>query len=104
MRQASLDAIETIIKEAGSRVGPNVGLDTMPALKGRLTDANKMLVIAALRVIALLAEALGAGAADKVCRTVFPDMLKPWGDQKKQARNGARSHACRCRRIARATV
>jgi cytoskeleton-associated protein 5 len=87
VRQASLDAIETIINEAGRRVGPNVGLDTMPALKGRLTDANKMLVIAALRVIALLADALGVGAADKVCRPVFPDMLKPWGDQKKQARD-----------------
>jgi hypothetical protein len=86
IRQASLEAIETIINEAGRRIGPSVGPDIMPALKSRLSDANKMLAIAALRVISSIAEALGAGAADRVCRPVFPDMLKPWGDQKKQAR------------------
>lgn len=86
VRQASLDAIETIINEAGRRITPNIGPDLITCLKARFSDANKMLIIVALRVVGLLAEALGSGAAERVCRPLMPDMLKPLGDQKKQVR------------------
>jgi cytoskeleton-associated protein 5 len=89
VRQAALEALEAVIVAAGKRIGPNVGPDTMMSLKGRLADANKMLVIATLRMIGLMAEALGPGAADRVCRPIFQDMLKCWADQKKQARDNA---------------
>ena len=45
-----------------------------------------MLVIVALRVVGLLAEALGSGAAERACRPLLPDLIKPFGDQKKQVR------------------
>ena len=86
VRQASLDAIETIINEAGRCITPNLGPDLTNCLKARFSDANKMLIIVALRVVGLLAEALGSGAAERACRPLLPDLIKPLGDQKKQVR------------------
>ena len=87
-RQAALDAVDGVVNSSGRRISPaSLGMDLMPALRGRLTDSNKMLTIQALGTIALLAEACGAGAAtEKAFRPVYPELLKCWADPKKQVR------------------
>ena len=87
-RQAALDAVDGVVNSAGRRISPaSLGTDLMPALRGRLTDSNKMLTIQALGTIALLAEACGLGAAtEKAFRPVYPELLKCWADPKKQVR------------------
>jgi len=87
-RQAALDAVDGLVNSAGRRVNPaSLGVELMPALRGRLTDSNKMLTIQALGTIALVAEACGPGSAtEKAFRPVFPEFLKSWADPKKQVR------------------
>jgi cytoskeleton-associated protein 5 len=87
-RQAALDAVDGVVNSAGRRISPaSLGMDLMPALRGRLTDSNKMLTIQALGTIALLAEACGLGpATERAFRPVYPELLKCWADPKKQVR------------------
>lgn len=57
-RKAGLDAIEQLLTESGNRIQPTVG-DLFPALKGRLSDANKNLIAQAIKVFSKLAIAMG---------------------------------------------
>lgn len=86
VRHAALETLATMVAASG-RISPTFG-DLMPALRARLTDANKMLVIAALGVVGSLAEAAGASPVlERAFRPVFPELLKLWGDPKKQVRD-----------------
>lgn len=62
MRQAAIESINQVIDDARKRIQPAGLGDLFGALKGRLNDSNKNLVVSTLTVLASLAAALGPGA------------------------------------------
>jgi hypothetical protein len=62
VRQAAIESISQIIDDAKKRIQPTGLGELFAALKARLNDSNKNLVVSTLAVLGSLAAALGPGA------------------------------------------
>ncbi|KAG1659479.1 hypothetical protein FOA52_005506 [Chlamydomonas sp. UWO 241] len=84
-RKQGLDDVEQILTSAGSRISPSLG-DLVPALKARLGDSNKNLVMQALGLVSKLARAIGR-PADRSLRPLLSAALKNASDGKPLVRS-----------------
>ncbi|GLC42611.1 hypothetical protein PLESTB_001118900 [Pleodorina starrii] len=84
-RKAGLDAIETILTQAGNRIQPQTG-DLLPELKKRMADSNKNLTTQALTVLGRVAKAMGR-AIDRQGRPLLAPAVKNITDQKQTVRS-----------------
>ncbi|KAH9626996.1 hypothetical protein KSS87_017847 [Heliosperma pusillum] len=84
-RLESIEAVQTILEEANKRIQPTGTGELFGALKGRLSDSNKKLVMEALSTIGGIAYAMGP-AVEKASKGILSDVLKCLGDNKKQMR------------------
>lgn len=85
-RNAAMEEIEGILREAGGRIQPDLPSDLFPSLRGRLTDTNRNLAAKALLLIAKFADAVGA-PFDRLARPVLVPALGTLSDNKKQVRD-----------------
>lgn len=88
-RNAALDEIEALLKEAGGRITANVPTDLFPALRGRFGDTNRNLAAKSLMLLSKIADAMGE-AFDKIARKeILIPALSTLNDNKKQVRDSA---------------
>ncbi|KAG8078290.1 hypothetical protein GUJ93_ZPchr0007g5646 [Zizania palustris] len=85
LRLESIDAVNKIVEEAHKRIQPTGTVDLFTALRARLYDSNKNLVMATLSTIGGLASAMGP-AIEKSSKGILADVLKCLGDNKKHMR------------------
>ncbi|CAO2823819.1 unnamed protein product [Amaranthus hypochondriacus] len=87
-RLESIEAVNKILEEANKRIQPIGTGELFGALRGRLYDSNKRLVMEALSTIGGVASAMGV-AVEKASKGILSDVLKCLGDNKKQMRECA---------------
>ncbi|XP_064993892.1 protein MOR1-like isoform X2 [Musa acuminata AAA Group] len=85
VRLESIESINKILEEAHKRIQPAGTVELFGALRGRLYDSNKNLVMATLTVIGSLASAMGS-PVEKSSKGILSDILKCLGDNKKHMR------------------
>ncbi|XP_024030608.1 protein MOR1 [Morus notabilis] len=85
VRLESIEAVNKILEEANKRIQPNGTAELFGALRGRLSDSNKNLVMATLTCLGNVASAMGP-AVEKSSKGIFSDVLKCLGDNKKHMR------------------
>lgn len=88
IRQESIETINKILEDANKRIQPTGTGELFGALKGRLYDSNKNLVMMSLGTLGNLASAMGP-AIDKSSKGILADVLKCLGDNKKLMRESA---------------
>ncbi|CAI5931170.1 unnamed protein product [Closterium sp. NIES-64] len=86
VRQESMDAVNGIVEEANRRILPEGTFEVFGALKARLSDSNKNLIILAMNTIANLADAMGAPVDKQSRQGIISDVLKCLSDPKRQTR------------------
>ncbi|KAI9595885.1 armadillo-type protein [Syncephalis fuscata] len=89
VRKEALDHIHGVAT-ANTRLKPNLGNELIPALKGRLGDSNKSLVVTTCEIIGLLAKGMGK-PFEKMVRPLLPLMLSNLNDTKAPVRLGVTS-------------
>ena len=92
-RAEALEELGQMLKAANNRIEPHVG-DLPKSLSARFADSNRMLAVTALNVAGELALAVGA-PIEKVGRSALFDVVKYFGDSKKNVREAA-VKACTC--------
>jgi cytoskeleton-associated protein 5 len=92
-RAAALEELGNILRGANNRITPTGG-DLFKALNARFADSNRMLAVTALNIAGELALAIGS-PIDKVGRGTLCDIVKYFGDSKKNVREAALK-ACTC--------
>ncbi|XVF86085.1 hypothetical protein PTKIN_Ptkin18bG0013100 [Pterospermum kingtungense] len=90
VRLESIEAVNKILEEANKRIQPTGTGELFGALRERLYDSNKNLVMATLSTIAGVASALGP-AVEKASKGILLDILKCLGDNKKHMRESTLS-------------
>ncbi|TVU36608.1 hypothetical protein EJB05_18547 [Eragrostis curvula] len=85
VRQESIESVNKIVEEAHKRIQPTGTVELFTALRGRLYDSNKNLVMATLSAIGGLATAMGP-SVEKSSKGILADVLKCLGDNKKHMR------------------
>ncbi|CAA7389138.1 unnamed protein product [Spirodela intermedia] len=85
VRLESIESVNKILEEANRRIQPTGTTELFTALRGRLCDSNKNLVMATLTTIACIASAMGP-AVEKSSKGILSDVLKCLGDNKKHMR------------------
>lgn len=90
VRLESIEAVNKILEEANKRIQPSGTGELFGALRGRLYDSNKNLVMATLATIGGVASALGP-AVEKASKGILLDILKCLGDNKKHMRESTLS-------------
>ncbi|KAL5994649.1 Protein MICROTUBULE ORGANIZATION 1 [Asimina triloba] len=85
VRLESIELVNKILEEANKRIQPTGTGELFGALRGRLCDANKNLVMATLATIGGIASAMGP-AVEKSSKGILSDVLKCLGDNKKHMR------------------
>ncbi|CAI0393663.1 unnamed protein product [Linum tenue] len=85
IRLESIEAVNKILEEANKRIQPMGTGDLFGALRGRLYDSNKNLIMTALATIGGVASAMGP-AVEKSSKGILSDILKCLGDNKKHMR------------------
>ncbi|KAL0398629.1 UNVERIFIED_CONTAM: protein MOR1 [Sesamum radiatum] len=85
IRLESIESVNKILEEANRRIQPTGTGELFGALKSRLHDSNKNLIIATLSTIGALASAIGP-PVEKSSKGLLSDVLKCLGDNKKQMR------------------
>ncbi|XP_038695975.1 protein MOR1-like [Tripterygium wilfordii] len=88
VRLESIEAVNKIIEEANKRIQPIGTGELFGALRGRLYDSNKNLIMVALTTIGVMASAMGT-AVEKSSKGILSDILKCLGDNKKHMRESA---------------
>lgn len=88
VRMESVDAVNKILEEANKRIQATGTGELFGALRGRLIDSNKNIVMAALTTIGNVASAMGL-AVEKASKGILSDILKCLGDNKKHMRECA---------------
>uniref|UniRef100_A0A2P2MMY9 Protein MOR1 n=1 Tax=Rhizophora mucronata TaxID=61149 RepID=A0A2P2MMY9_RHIMU len=88
VRLESIETVNSILEEANKRIQPTGTGELFGALRGRLYDSNKNLVIATLTTIGVIATAMGP-AIEKSSKGILFDIVKCLGDNKKQMRECA---------------
>lgn len=90
LRLESIEAVNKILEEANKRILPTGTVELLGALRGRLYDSNKNLVMAALSTIGAVASAMGP-PVEKSSKGVLSDVLKCLSDNKKHMRESTLS-------------
>jgi cytoskeleton-associated protein 5 len=85
LRLESIEAVNKIVEEANKRIQPTGTVELFGALRARLYDSNKNLIIATLTTIGGVASAMGP-AVEKSSKGILSDILKCLGDNKKNMR------------------
>ncbi|XP_028075158.1 protein MOR1-like isoform X2 [Camellia sinensis] len=85
IRLESIEAVNKILEEANKRIQPIGTVELFGALRGRLYDSNKNLIMATLSTIGAVASAMGL-AVEKSSKGILSDVLKCLGDNKKHMR------------------
>ncbi|XP_020521683.1 protein MOR1 isoform X2 [Amborella trichopoda] len=85
VRSETIESINKILEEANRRIQPTGTAELFGALRGRLYDTNKNLVILTLGTIGNIASAMGS-AVDKASKGILSDVFKCLGDNKKNMR------------------
>ncbi|KAL5775569.1 hypothetical protein ACOSP7_013126 [Xanthoceras sorbifolium] len=85
VRLESIEAVNKILEEANKRIQPTGTGELFGALKGRLYDSNKNLVMTTLTTIGAVASAMGP-VVEKSSKGILSDILKCIGDNKKHMR------------------
>ncbi|TKY51634.1 MOR1 protein [Spatholobus suberectus] len=88
VRMESVDAVNKILEEANKRIQATGTGELFGALRGRLIDSNKNIVMATLTTIGNVASAMGQ-AVEKASKGILSDILKCLGDNKKHMRECA---------------
>ncbi|KAL2324840.1 hypothetical protein Fmac_023898 [Flemingia macrophylla] len=88
VRMESVDAVNKILEEANKRIQATGTGELFGALRGRLADSNKNIVMATLTTIGNVAAAMGQ-AVEKSSKGILADVLKCLGDNKKHMRECA---------------
>lgn len=87
MRAEALEELGTILKAANNSIAPTVG-DLPKSLSARFADSNRMLAVTALNLAGEMACAMGP-PIEKVGRATLLDIVKYFGDSKKNVREAA---------------
>ncbi|KAG4145754.1 hypothetical protein ERO13_D05G113700v2 [Gossypium hirsutum] len=90
VRLESIEAVNKILEEANKRIQPTGTGELFGALRGRLYDSNKNLVMATLTTIGNVASAMGPGV-EKASKGILSDILKCLSDNKKHMRESTLS-------------
>ncbi|THU56074.1 hypothetical protein C4D60_Mb11t13430 [Musa balbisiana] len=85
VRLESIESVNKIVEEAHKRIQPAGTVELFGALKGRLYDSNKNLIMATLATLGGLASAMGP-PVEKCSKGILSDILKCLGDNKKHMR------------------
>ncbi|KAG8385593.1 hypothetical protein BUALT_Bualt03G0061300 [Buddleja alternifolia] len=85
IRLESIESVNKILEEANKRIQPSGTGELFGALKSRLHDSNKNLIMATLSTLGALASAMGQ-AVEKSSKGILSDILKCLGDNKKNMR------------------
>lgn len=85
VRLESIEAVNKILEEANKRIQPTGTAELFGALRGRLCDSNKNLIMATLTTIGSIASAMGP-VVEKSSKGILSDILKCLGDNKKHMR------------------
>ncbi|KAL6992610.1 Protein MICROTUBULE ORGANIZATION 1 [Sarracenia purpurea var. burkii] len=85
VRLESIEAVNKILEEANKRIQPIGTVELFGALRGRLYDSNKNLILATLSTVGAVAFAMGP-AVEKSSKGILSDVLKCLGDNKKHMR------------------
>ncbi|CAL9209207.1 unnamed protein product [Musa hybrid cultivar] len=85
VRLESIESVNKIVEEAHKRIQPAGTVELFGALKGRLYDSNKNLIMATLATLGGLASAMGP-PVEKCSKGILSDVLKCLGDNKKHMR------------------
>lgn len=85
VRLESIEAVNKILEEANKRIQPTGTVELFGALRGRLFDSNKNLVMATLNTVGAVASAMGP-AVEKASKGILSDVLKCLCDNKKHMR------------------
>ncbi|XP_057470901.1 protein MOR1-like isoform X2 [Actinidia eriantha] len=85
VRLESIEAVNKTLEEANKRIQPTGTVELFGALRGRLYDSNKNLVMATLSTVGAIASAMGP-AVEKSSKGILSDVLKCVGDNKKHMR------------------
>ncbi|XP_052730931.1 protein MOR1 isoform X3 [Vigna angularis] len=85
VRMESVDAVNKILEEANKRIQATGTGELFGALRGRLFDSNKNIVMATLTTIGNVASAMGQ-VVEKASKGILSDILKCLGDNKKHMR------------------
>ncbi|CAM8905774.1 unnamed protein product [Rhodiola kirilowii] len=85
VRLESIEAVNKILEEANKRIQPTGTAELIGALRGRLNDSNKNLVMATLNTFGAMASAMGL-PFDKATKGMLLDVLKCLSDNKKHNR------------------
>ncbi|KAI9124426.1 hypothetical protein K1719_004348 [Acacia pycnantha] len=88
VRMESVEAVNKILEEANKRIQATGTVELFGALRGRLYDSNKNIVMATLTTIGNVASAMGQ-AVEKSSKGILSDVLKCLGDNKKHMRECA---------------
>ncbi|KAL3851295.1 hypothetical protein ACJIZ3_013177 [Penstemon smallii] len=85
IRLESIESVNKILEDANKRIQPAGTGELFGALRSRLHDSNKNLIMATLSIIGALASAMGQ-AVEKSSKGILSDILKCLGDNKKHMR------------------
>ncbi|KAF8413913.1 hypothetical protein HHK36_001909 [Tetracentron sinense] len=85
IRLESIESVNKILEESNKRIQPTGTVELFVALRGRLYDSNKNLVMATLSSIGAVASAMGP-AVEKSSKGILSDVFKCLGDNKKHMR------------------
>ncbi|KAK6149887.1 hypothetical protein DH2020_017412 [Rehmannia glutinosa] len=85
IRLESIESVNKILEEANKRIQPTGTGELFGALRSRLHDSNKNLIMATLSTIGSLASAMGQ-PVEKSSKGILSDILKCLGDNKKHMR------------------
>ncbi|CAL0299705.1 unnamed protein product [Lupinus luteus] len=88
VRMESVESVNKILEEANKRIQATGTGELFGALRGRLFDSNKNIVMATLTTIGNVASAMGQ-AVEKSSKGILSDILKCLGDNKKHMRECA---------------
>ena len=86
-RNAALDELGNILKEAGGRIAATVNPELFPALRGRMADTNRNLAAKTLILLGKFASAMGPAFDKAASRVVLMPSLGALSDNKKQVRD-----------------
>lgn len=85
VRLESIESVNKILEEANKRIQPTGTVELFGALRARLFDSNKNLVMTTLTTIGNVASAMGS-PVEKSSKGILSDVLKCLGDNKKLMR------------------
>ncbi|CAL0321285.1 unnamed protein product [Lupinus luteus] len=88
VRMESVESVNKILEEANKRIQAAGTGELFGALRGRLFDSNKNIIMATLTTIGNVASAMGQ-AVEKSSKGILSDILKCLGDNKKHMRECA---------------